>query len=625
MKLKRWLVVLVIAGGLAGGIGYGLVSRGSRTKIRDVQKASRARATSPYLNTRAEAQYVGAARCAECHEGQHQSYLGTAHAAALADIDLAQEPPDGGFDHAKSGRRYKVFRRDDKLWHRESHLRTDGTEVELDELPVRYVVGSGHFARTYLVERDGYLIESPITWFGKRQAWGMSPGYDDSEHSSFHRLIVPECLHCHMGTFETDATSRYRFEFREHAIGCERCHGPGSLHAERYARGDKPAKGEDDLTIVNPRKLARELSEAICSDCHLSGKASARARGVALGEFRPGLPLEDFRHEYRFDAPHSQMTVTGHVEQLHLSKCYSESESLTCITCHDPHHSPQPDERVAYNRAACLKCHAAGDEDTCKAPRAERLAAPIHNDCIRCHMPQVPTDLLHFAFTHHRIGIHSGDQERKPEPVGSALVPLDDLSHLSQADWDRSRGLAYYDLYSKEAPFDPRYAVYLDRAQELLESAYGAGVTDADVAAALALISGDRGDWNQAIEWGKRVLKQDSPQTSRDDALFAIAQACYQTRRYHEAIEALKKLTEVRWSAHEWYLLGTCQQQLGHMDEAIAAFEQAARIDPGVGLTHRTLAPLYEQRGDRQRAQFHSRRGQQLPESGFPATGNRPR
>src|SRR5262249_18520946 len=154
-------------------------------------------------------------------------------------------------------------------------------------------------------------------------------------------------------------------------IGCERCHGPGSLHTVRHegARAPLVRSGEPDYTIVNPSRLPRGLAEAICQQCHLRTSATIVGRGRKAADFRPGLPLEDFRQDYWLDVPDAPMTVTGHVEQMHLSRCYKASDRLTCLTCHSPHDEPAPADRVAYYRAACMNCHKV---EHCKEPLASR-------------------------------------------------------------------------------------------------------------------------------------------------------------------------------------------------------------------------------------------------------------
>ncbi|HEY7422808.1 MAG TPA: hypothetical protein VH682_00980, partial [Gemmataceae bacterium] len=120
---------------------------------------------SRFLNTGPEARYIGTAACAACHPGNHRSFLLTAHSRSLAEVDPNVEPPDGSFDHPLSGRSYRVYRRDNQLRHEEILRTAEGQEVTRVDVPVRYRIGSGHFTRTYLVELDGFLHESPITWY----------------------------------------------------------------------------------------------------------------------------------------------------------------------------------------------------------------------------------------------------------------------------------------------------------------------------------------------------------------------------------------------------------------------------------------------------------------------------
>ena len=239
-----------------------------------------------YLNAGPDAVHIGSAACASCHPTNHKSYLLTAHSRALADVDLATEPPDGAFDHAPSGRSYRVYRKDGALRHEEV-LRTEtGREISRIDLPVRYLVGSGHFSRTYLVEVEGFLQESPITWYASKQKWGMSPGYDAPRHAGFERPVAKGCVVCHAGRVEATGEAANRLVFHEKAVGCESCHGPGSVHRD-YHRSNKHTPGAEDLTIVHPGRLARPLQESICASCHQSGAAIVPVRGASSATSSP--------------------------------------------------------------------------------------------------------------------------------------------------------------------------------------------------------------------------------------------------------------------------------------------------------------------------------------------------
>ena len=380
---------------------------------------------SAFLNTGLDAQYVGIDACKECHDANHDSYLMTAHSRAFADVNAKTEPPDGSFEHKATGRSYRVYRLDGQLRHEEVRRNAQGDEIARVDLPVKYRMGSGHFSRTYVVEVDGFLHESPITYYESKKNWDLSPGYDQTRQS-FERPIRLGCVHCHVGRAEPEGEAAHRMTIREQPIGCERCHGPGSLHVE-FHRANKPSTGPDDFTIVNPAKLPRAQRESICADCHLSTAASVYLRGRMLGDFRPGRPLFDYRADYRFESDNEQMTVTGHMEQLRQSACYKKSGDLTCVTCHEPHIKEKPKDPTIYYRDRCLSCH---DTRPCKLPKPERIKKDANDSCAVCHMPRGDTDIPHLAFTHHRIGLHTGKPKPPPERL-AALAPVDDVSRVS--------------------------------------------------------------------------------------------------------------------------------------------------------------------------------------------------
>src|SRR5262249_3660715 len=155
-----------------------------------------------FLNVGPDAHYLGVAGCAECHPRQQQSYMLTAHSRALGDVDLGDEPPDGEFFHKASGRSYRVYREGKALRHQEVLRTEDGKEIGRADVPVRYRIGSGNLARTYLAEIDGFLHESPITWYTSQKKWSMSPSYDTPRHSTFERPVDVRCLFCHSGRAE---------------------------------------------------------------------------------------------------------------------------------------------------------------------------------------------------------------------------------------------------------------------------------------------------------------------------------------------------------------------------------------------------------------------------------------
>jgi tetratricopeptide (TPR) repeat protein len=605
----RWLLGL-FAATAAAGIGFALWRHQRPSADGAAEHATfpiPGFSASKYLNTGPEARPIGGTMCAECHPKKHQSYLLTPHSRALSDIDPKLEPLDGEFFHKASGRSYRVYRRDGQFRHAEILRTPQGEEIARVDVPIRYLIGSGNFTRSYLVEIDGFLHESPITWYTSKKRWDMSPGYDNPHHWGFERAAKVGCLACHAGRVEPADYSVHRMTIHEKAIGCESCHGPGSLH-EALHRSRKHVAGTEDLTIVNPSNLSRSLLESVCAVCHLSGPASILLRGRKATDYRPGMPLTDYRIDYRFDSGNEQMTVVGHIEQLRQSACYKKSEAMTCLTCHDPHAKEKPADSVAFYRQKCLDCHA---EKGCKLKKAERLKKEPADNCATCHMPHGDTEIPHISFTHHRIGLHTA--QRTESAKIPALIPTDDGSGLPELEQKRSLGLAYY-----EATRNSHYARYIpvfgERARELLEEVRAAGLREADTAQALAGIYFYwKKDPVRASVYAREAVnaKGASPEV-RAMALTLLAACEMDDRNFQEAIEPVEELMRLQRSAHDRRLLGVCYLELEQPSKALPPLREALAIRPYRPVIHEDLARVYDQLGDRKRAAEHREKARWL-------------
>ncbi len=564
---------------------------------------------TPFRNT-TESEWVGVTACAECHSDIAEPYSKSSHASALAKVSLDAEPPDAEFDHPASGRHYRVYRKDGRLRHRETIALENGRDLVLADHPVSMVVGTGHQGRTYLIDLDGFLMQSPVTWYATGKRWRLAPGYDRGDHLSFERPIPVDCLICHAGRSESIAGAYHRVKVHERQIGCERCHGPGSLHAttrrKQAATGHDSIVEADDKTIVHPGRLSRERLESVCAQCHLQNKAAANLRNRRLVDFRPGQRLAEYRAHYVLDASSGGMTVVGHVEQLHQSRCYTQTETLTCTTCHDPHrHVAQP-EAAALHRAKCLECH---QPDACGLPADGMRRRKVSDHCADCHMPRTTTEIPHVASTHHRIGIHDTDPSnsnptrRRLSP--GTLQPLHDLSHLPPLDQDRCLGLAYRQLASKQA--DPELAsIFRLRARRILHRTYDAGLADAELLSALADLD-QATDPAAAGQLAARALERDSELTAQDrvNSLAVRANSLIVTEKFADAVPVLERLVGLHRNTGAWLQLSQCRMSTGDTPGAIAAAEQAVSIGPQRPEIRTFLARLLRQVGRNDQAQRH--------------------
>lgn len=566
-----------------------------------------------YLNMSADIRYVGSDTCMECHPDEAESHLQSTHSRALSDVHPDNEPADAEFTHALSGRTYRVYRKDGQLRHQESVRGADGQQSVLADHALRYAVGSGTHARTYLIEDGKFLAESPVTWYRSRDGWAMSPGYEHAGHPGFDRPVNMACLNCHSGGTEAIGGSLFQMRIREQGIGCEQCHGPGELHV-RQRQDETQSSSDPDRTIVNPQDLSREQRDAICARCHLGSVTRVRIRGRQPDHFRPGHRFEDFEVAYRVVSK-DDPKVAGHVEQMRLSQCYQQSATMTCLTCHNPHEPVPADQRESYYRKRCLQCHAT---ESCGLTTEERLQRDRGDNCVSCHMPRSTSNIPHHALNHHRIGIHKPRNDEKTDPYaieGGELAPLHDISHLSDLDRDRCLGLACLELASLE-PNPALAESYRNRAVRLLEEVRRQGVRDQGVDAALARFYYARGRLEKTIEHARTALDHKPLLPGpRMDALGALADAYYDRQDIGRTMPIYQQLVKQRRVADDWVVLSMCHARKGDRRAALRAAEQAVEIAPHRIELIELLANSYRQNGDHKRANETMQRARRIAES----------
>ena len=382
--------------------------RGPPSEDRTHLEPTRATSTldRPTGTLRPEVAYVGDAACTRCHREIAEAYRSHPMGRSLTPVananDGASASTAKGLPIEDKGVRYTIEHRDGRVFHKAARRDPDGTLFAEIEAEVQYALGSGTRGIAFLIEHDGFLLQSPIAWFSQTGRWDISPGYGEfAAHPNFERPIPSDCLFCHANQFHPVPGTVNRYEtpiFQGHAIGCERCHGPGELHVRQPGLA-----AETDFTIVNPANLTPALRDAVCQQCHLQGSFRLPRAGREPLDFRPGLPIHWFLAVYlNKKAIPGKFEAVGHDEQMEASRCFMASNGqLACTSCHDPHRLPAPAAKVAYYRERCLDCH---EKKGCALPLADRQARGQGEDCVACHMPRpTMTNIPHTAATDHRI------------------------------------------------------------------------------------------------------------------------------------------------------------------------------------------------------------------------------
>ena len=243
----------------------------------------------------------------------------------------------------------------------------------------------------------------------------------ESLNSGGRRIVAPpripgaeyvgseKCSECHeeiTRNFRTATHARLKApgdNARE--IGCESCHGPGSLHVN---------SGGARQSIINPQK-----SPEACFQCHLEVRSQFQ-----LPHRHP--VLEGKMSCSDCHDPHVGMPIKGggtNVQQRLRGGSFAfMSQNETCFQCHTVQRGPFVYEHEAL-RQGCVVCHSPHG-----SVNQRLLTTRNATLCLKCHLQQqtepgkiVIGDVDHSGFLQQGTCWSAGCHE---EPHGSNVTPL---------------------------------------------------------------------------------------------------------------------------------------------------------------------------------------------------------
>ena len=549
--------------------------------------------------------YAGSKTCKSCHADRHKTYLKTHHSRSLSEV---QQSGNHSFDHPASSRTYEVDVQPGQTLHREWRYFGDPKRrVQTGQLPVCYQMGSGAFAKGYLLTDGEYLIQSPVTWYAAADEWNIAPGYESATQFGMTRMIDDQCLFCHAGLVSQQNDNPYRPVIHELAIGCERCHGPGEEHSDLYRKIESGELSKQaaasDSKIVNPSLLDRREAESICAQCHIHGDVVVDAPNRKLWDFRPGEDFAMTRVHLKRDQPgEASGAFTGHFDQMWQSDCYTKSETLTCMTCHPSHQAEEMVDRISWRRDQCNECH---QQHGCALGEQER--SKKKNDCITCHMPKVKTEVSHTSTTNHLIAVYEAGKPRgEVGPTKAVLRRVDPNLSLDQESQDRVDvlGQALWSIDEKDLE-TKQLVVLRDRVAELISN----GKTDPRIISVIARLDRLAAErltddpenqkqikqlWERAAAAARQAMRDElRPRRQREAALEVLANYLMWDGRHVEAVDHWTELTTIRRAAADWYNLGLCLARAKRLPDAEKALRRSIAIDGTYAPPYRSLSILY--------------------------------
>ncbi len=561
------------------------------------------------------ADFTGDEACFDCHEEQYRgfeehgmanSFYPMRSAVVVEDFDgVIVQDPNRGFS-------YRPYREGDRFWLEEFRQGPDGSKTHSLIREIEYVVGSGTAARTYLVEEGGRYFELPLTWYAQEEKWDLSPGYETS-NARFDRLIPDRCMACHNSYPQSTPFVDGKYEAVPHGIGCERCHGPGSVHVEARLASPEPA-GDIDETIVNPAHLSLERRLDVCQQCHLHAAASMLRDGRDAYDYRPSRPLSEHMAFFVSDAADTgdEIDVISHADLMKQSACFIETQAserpMDCTTCHNPHEAFRlagPD----YFNAACLTCHAPAALQA--ALPAEDMQAAHAEDahCFSCHMPKAAVaGTPHTSFTDHRIRVAREKDAAEPSVERVRLRP-----YYAQDD---SAG-AYAGMAYVIRGLQHRDTTALRHGVTLLDAAAGS-FGEAQYLRGYGYMQ--LGEMARAAE----PLEQAVALEPKPERLNALAQTYERLGREGAAIRDLYEQALAMQPARADIRVnyGRYLETQGERDAAAAHYEAAVAEHPWLAPAHFNLGTARLRQGDRAVAERSLREAIRLEPDGGQALGN---
>jgi hypothetical protein len=322
------------------------------------------------------------ATCGTCHAGVVNSY---AHAPMRHAMEPAATNPTliahPNLTVQQNGYSYSVQTKDGQS----TYTVSDATGTL--SLPIHWVFGQ--HSQTFVLEKDGKLYESLVSYFPREQDLATTPGDEQLKPKNLTEAMGRElsqweslmCFNCHA----SGATAGTQLTLHKLTTGleCERCHAGAQQHL-------LDAQSDNFKTL--PKSLRRMSAGEVsnfCGQCHRTWETVVRNhwKGVAFVRFQP----------YR----------------LQNSKCFAADDPrISCLACHNPHQQVNHDQ--AFYDKKCLACHGETNAATTAAgPAAAPAAKPCpvaKANCSTCHMPKVELPGGHARFTDHQIRIvHPGD------------------------------------------------------------------------------------------------------------------------------------------------------------------------------------------------------------------------
>ncbi|WP_416305136.1 cytochrome c3 family protein [Neptunicella sp. SCSIO 80796] len=334
--------------------------------------------------------------CTSCHQQQHQLWLKSDHAKAMAEASKETVLADfNNIEVSHFDEHARFYQKDGQYW------ADIGQGNKLQRYQVQYTFG--HFPlQQYLVEiAPGKLQVIPFSWDARPAEQGGQRwyhNYADENITTEDRLhwLQPlqnwngMCADCHSDGLQrhySPADDSFATEWKNINVGCLSCHGEMPNHPNSSAPqktssasayiGNWLRKADQKIASWHGPKRNNQFMDS-CFACHSLRSPLTdgfSADNAFLDQFSPQLLLAPMYH------------ADGQIkEEVYVYGSFLQSKmfaaGVNCLDCHDQHSM----KIKIQGNGLCLQCH---------SPEVYNVESHHHHpqqsegaQCISCHMPE---------------------------------------------------------------------------------------------------------------------------------------------------------------------------------------------------------------------------------------------
>ena len=331
-------------------------------------------AQKPKPVTAQAADYVGSEACGSCHKVEFAEWRQSQHAKAMQHADPSSvlgQFNNVGFEY--NGITSRFFMKDGKYM-----VNTDGPDGEMTDFEISYTFGLDPMQQYLIAFPDGRMQALSIAWDtrpteqGGQRWFHLQPDEKVDFKDPLHWTKRTQnwnfmCADCHSTDVRKNydqASNSFKTTWKDITVGCEACHGPGSMHVKAPATSLQGSGLTVDFIerngidwVLDPstgnahrsRPRETEVELQVCAQCH-------SRRGQIADGYRPGMPFHDFYREAVLE-PGLYHADGQQLDEVYISGSFAQSKmnhaGVTCSDCHNPHTS----KLKAEGNAVCAGCH----------------------------------------------------------------------------------------------------------------------------------------------------------------------------------------------------------------------------------------------------------------------------